>query len=255
MASRTEQKAKTRAERQERELVAVQKAQRRKRIGILAAIVGAAVVAVVGLIIISQKGSDAGGEKIVGASRVARQLKDVPQSGALLGRPGAAVEITEFADLQCPACKEFSDNSLPETIDTVIKANKASIDIKLLNFIGPQSALAAKAALAAGDQNKLWNFVELMYLNQRTENSGYITSEYLTSIAGKIRGLDVDQWQKDRKATAVGRSLDKNQAAAETAGITATPTFVFKGKRGSQEELEGVVSASDFSATVIGLAK
>jgi hypothetical protein len=44
-----------------------------------------------------------------------------------------------------------------------------------LSFIGPGSVAAGRVAAAASQQNKLWNFVDLLYLNQGEENSGYVT--------------------------------------------------------------------------------
>ncbi|MGO9753511.1 MAG: hypothetical protein ACLP22_18780, partial [Solirubrobacteraceae bacterium] len=44
------------------------------------------------------------------------------------------------------------------------------------SFIGPDSVAAGRAAAAAAEQDKLWNFVDLMYLNQGEENTGYVWS-------------------------------------------------------------------------------
>jgi hypothetical protein len=38
---------------------------------------------------------------------------------------------------------------------------------------------AGRVAAAASQRNRLWNFVDLVYLNQGTENTGYVTPAYL----------------------------------------------------------------------------
>ena len=41
-----------------------------------------------------------------------------------------------------------------------------------LSFIGPDSERAARLAAAAGLQDRLWQFTDLIFRNQGAENSG-----------------------------------------------------------------------------------
>lgn len=257
MASRAERKSQLRQQRRERQIRQTAARARRKRLTTVAALTGAAAAVVVVLIAISQgggKGGAGGGVDIAGASQVAKRLKGVPQKDTLLGDASAPVTVTEFVDLQCPACKSFSDNSLPRVIDIYVRAGKARIDLKLLEFLGPDSGTAARAAFAAAEQNRLWNFVELMYLNQGQENSGYVTDEYLTAIAKKIQGLDLAKWRKDRENPANAKLLERNRAIADRAGVSSTPTFDFKGRAGRQDTLTGAVDPGQFGAVIDGLS-
>lgn len=256
MASRAEKKAQLRQQREERQTRQASAKARRKRLTAVAGIVVAAAAIVVVLIVISQggsKGGAGGGTSITGASQVAMGLKGIPQQATVLGDARAPVTVTEFADLQCPACKSFSDNTLPQAIDRYVRSGKAKIDLKLLEFLGPDSGTAARAAFAAAEQNRLWHFAELMYLNQGQENSGYVTDEYLTGIARKTRGLDLAEWRKDRKNPAYDKLLERNRAVADSAGVSSTPTFDFKGAGGKQDTLTGAVDPGQFGAAIDGL--
>ena len=72
-----------------------------------------------------------------------------------------------------------------------------------LAFVGPESETALRAALAAGHQNRLWNFVHLVYENQGAENSGWVTDGFIRSVAGGIAGVDVTRLVTDAQSTSV----------------------------------------------------
>ena len=60
-------------------------------------------------------------------------------------------------------------------------------------FIGPDSEKALRYVTAAGQQDRLWNVSELIYRNQGTENSGWVTNAFLRSVGAGVPGLDVDK--------------------------------------------------------------
>ena len=183
MTSRTAQRRAS-AQRARLELAAAQQraaSRRRARNAALAALVAA--VAVVAVAIASGHGSTrstaANGGRVAGAAAVTALLDGIPQHGVLLGRGDAPVHVVEFADLQCPYCDEFSVQALPQLIQTFVRAGEVSFAFRNLSFIGPDSVRAGRVAAGAEQQNRLWNFVELMYLNQGEENTGYATDAYL----------------------------------------------------------------------------
>ena len=49
------------------------------------------------------------------------------------------------------------------------------------------------ATIAAGLQNKAFDFAEILYDNQRTENTGWLTSAMVAQAAASIPGLNVPQ--------------------------------------------------------------
>ena len=68
---------------------------------------------------------------------------------------------------------------LPPVIENQVKNGEAKIDFRNFTIIGEQSMPAGAAALAAGEQGRGWNFVELFYRNQGAEDSGYADDEFL----------------------------------------------------------------------------
>ena len=121
---------------------------------------------------------------------------------------------------------------IPGLIDEVVRSGDAQLEFKNFTIIGPQSTPAALAALAAGEQGRYWNFVELFYRNQGPENSGYVTDSFLRSIAEDAGVKDLDQWEADRASPELKQELDAVQAEAKQLGFDSTPSFVVEGPNG-----------------------
>ena len=192
MASREEEKRARRAEREAREAEAAQSERRTRRLRLLGIAAAAVVVVVVGAIIISSSGSgDKGGKQAgpaEGAATVTSQFAGIPQKGLTIGNPNAPVTLVEFADLQCPFCKEAAAGSYPDIISKYVKAGKVKLEYRTFAILGDDSVTAAKAAVAAGQQGKAWDFIDLWYKNQGEENSGYVTDAFIKRIAsGRAR--------------------------------------------------------------------
>lgn len=233
MSSRAEQKEAARQERLSREAEAGARA-RRRRTGLLVAAGLAAVAVVIALVVVSQSGSGGGGgggkpARSGAGATAAREVKGIPQQGDVLGAPSAKVTMFEYGDLQCPACQAYSEQVTPQVIDKYVRTGKVKLDFQNFLIIGPDSKPAAEAALAAGKQDKLWQFIQAFYLSQRTENSGYVTDSFLEGIAKQIPGLDVKRWNADRKdTTALDAELARVNRKANSYGFSSTPSFLIQ---------------------------
>jgi protein-disulfide isomerase len=210
---------------------------------LLAAMVVAALV-VVGLVVAlsgGKKGTTAtvpppAAGAIPGQKESAAMLDGIAQHGIALGDPKAPVTLYEFADLQCPFCKEFALQTLPLIVRDYVRTGKVRIQYQDLAFLGPQSKVAAAAAAAAGEQNKLWNFADLMYYNQGQENSGYVTDAFITRLYRAIPGLDAAKANAARKGPPATDAWVEPQRLAKQYGIDSTPSFVY-GKTGGPLKL------------------
>jgi protein-disulfide isomerase len=207
-------------------------ADRRSRLLQLAA--GAAflaLAAVLVLIVITASGSGDGGDtELEDEAAVAKLLGGIPQQEMLLGDPKAPVELIEFGDLQCPVCAAYSEEVLPAIMETQVKRGAVKIDFRNLTIIGPESATAGAAALAAGAQGRGWNFVDLFYRNQGDENSGYADNDdFLRAIAKAAGVQNLRKWEAER-ADATAEVEATSQEAANL-GFDGTPSFAIKGPK------------------------
>jgi protein-disulfide isomerase len=216
-------------------------AERRQRLIKLASGLGfLALVAVAVLIVLSQ-GSSGGGDagNIVDAKAVDGQLAGIPQRGMVLGQPGAKATLLEFADLQCPVCKGYSEQIVPALIENQVRGGETKIDFRNFTIIGPESTPAGAAAIAAGMQGRGWNFAEIFYRNQGGEDSGYVSDEFLTAVARAAGVKDLAKWNRDRRSERVLAEVAKTTAEAEGLGFTGTPSFAVEGPESDGVEALG----------------
>jgi protein-disulfide isomerase len=169
----------------------------------------------------------------------------IPQQGLVLGDPKAKVELIEYGDLQCPVCKSYSEEFLPQIIEGQVKDGKAKIAFRNFTIIGPQSAPAGAAALAAGAQGRGWEYLELFYHNQGGENSGYADDDFLTAVAKGAGVKDIAKWNTDRKGAKFTDEVTATTEEAQNMGLTGTPSFAIKGPNSNGVELLGTPSAPE----------
>lgn len=231
MADSTETRKERRATaRAERERAAEAQARRRQRLWILGGALALAVVVVVIVALAATGGSDKptrkAGEIIPGQIETNARFAGIPQSGIVVGNPRAPLTLVEFADLQCPFCRNYTTGVMPSIVDKYVRPGKLKMEFRNVSFIGNDSLRAAQMAGAAALQNKLWQYVDLFYTNQGEENSGYVTDPFLTRIGRAVRGLDVNRALADRSLPSIQRALTEAQTQWQTAGFTGTPSFL-----------------------------
>jgi protein-disulfide isomerase len=200
----------------------------RARLYQLAALVVTAGATAAVLVAVLSSGSTsqlAPGKPVPGAARTLALFAGIPQHGIALGNPKATVTLVEFGDLQCPSCAAFSEDALPAIVARYVRPGRVLLIFRGLENIGRDSQRAARMAEALGEQNRLWQFVELMYRNQGLENSSYVTDTYLRALAGAIPGVDVAQALAVRASAGVQSQLDDSRALAGALRVRSTPSF------------------------------
>lgn len=162
------------------------------------------------------------------AAEVSDLLGGIPQHGSVLGDPHAPVTVQYFGDLECPFCRRFTLAVLPLLIQRYVRAGKLKITYRSLETATRDPEvfkIQQAAALAAGEQDKLWNFIEFFYHEQREEDSGYVTESYLQGLAQQIPGLNLIAWTAARDQPRLLETLARDERAAQESGLDATPSF------------------------------
>lgn len=224
--------------------------RRTKLLQIAAGAAFLAIAVVVALIVANASSGGSGGDtNLEGAAEVNRALAGIPQQGLVLGDPGAPVELVEFADLQCPYCKAFTEEVLPPIIENQVKKGQVKVAFHNFTIIGEQSLPAGAAALAAGAQGRGWNFVELFYRNQGGEDTGYADDAFLEAIAKGAGVQDIAQWNSERAKFAT--EVEATTAEAQQLGFNGTPSLAIKGpKTDGLEPIETPGSTGDLEKAI-----
>jgi protein-disulfide isomerase len=225
-------------------------------IGVAIALVLLVVVAVLAVGRVDRSSSKASASRpeavakpLPGAAGVQRLLGGIPQRGNLLGSPSAPVSMIEYVDLQCPYCGLFETRAMPTVISRYVRTGKLKVEARVIAFIGPNSSAGRKAAIAAGNQDRLFNFMQILFLNQGKENTGWLGNAMMRRAATSIPGLHVARLLSERNSPAVALQAQRFDADKTAANVQVTPT-VFVGKSGTALHPLRLASPSDAGAVL-----
>jgi protein-disulfide isomerase len=210
-----------------------------RALAIAGGVVAVAVIAVVLGVVLSRGHSGSSGTfpsvgsctsnvALTGACDANALFHGIPEKNLVLGKPSAPVEMEMFIDVQCPICQNYETVYLPTIVQKYIRTGKVQLHLKPWAFIGGQGSQSFSGRLgliAASFQNKGYEYAKVLYDNQGVENSGWLTSTMMETIAASVNGLDVHQWSADvnsSKAQAIAGGVDQLASQDKVGG---TPTI------------------------------
>lgn len=167
---------------------------------------------------------------------LARQLNMGPMRQApdyrTFGPAGAPVQIHEYTDFACPACRHAAG-----TLEELMKVYSGAIRVSFKHYplmdIHPWSLHAAAYADCAGAQGKFKEYAAALFEGQADWGARKVEQgepPQFEQYAGKL-GLD---WQKMLACSndpATLRELKLDIAEGDLKGVGATPTFFVNGER------------------------
>jgi protein-disulfide isomerase len=132
------------------------------------------------------------------------------------GNPAGDVTVVEFFDYRCPYCKQMAD-----PLAQLIKDDgKIRFVFKELPVLGPDSVLAARAALAAHLQGK---YIEMH--DALLRHRGTYSEQAIARIASEIK-LDQARLKADMVKPEITAALDRNRQLSRDLAVTGTPAFI-----------------------------
>lgn len=160
---------------------------------------------------------------------------------AIDGRPwkggaNASVTIVEFTDYECPSC-----GSTQPVLEEVVKEFGDKVKLVARNFPLDQhkhAFKAAEAAEAAREQGKYWEYVALLFRNQKA-----LEVENLKGYATEV-GLDRKKFDAALDSGKFAEKVKQDLADGNKIGVDSTPTVFVNGKRLREKKAE------DFRAAI-----
>jgi protein-disulfide isomerase len=134
----------------------------------------------------------------------------------VMGNPSGDVTLVEFFDYRCPYCKQVT----PALTQLLKDDRNLRLVLKELPILGPDSLLAARAALAANAQGK-YAAMHTALLSHR----GNFDDATITRIA-TAAGLDVARLKADMAKPEITAMIDRNRTLARALSVTGTPAFI-----------------------------
>ncbi len=166
-----------------------------------------------------------------------------------LGKGDTGIQVIEFADFKCPACKEWDATYFEKLKAEFVDTNK--IDLYFMNFafLDRDSILAATAGESIGKQNNdaFWQYKKLLFQNQKDETQIWATEKFLLQfVKDNITGIDYDLFEKDLHNHTDALAVKEDYKISASLGVNGTPKFMVNGKllpSSSYEELVAAIEA------------
>ncbi|MGP9019595.1 DsbA family protein [Streptomyces sp. BR1] len=204
-------------------------------------VIGAVVVAAAAVLgVASYRASDSGSQKKNDASATAAEAPEgtFPELEKLArrdakdplaqGRADAPVVMIEYADFKCSYCGKFARDTEPELVKKYVQDGTLRVEWRNMPIFGAQSEAAARAAWAAGQQGRFWQFHAAAYAKGSKEKG--FGADRLRELAKEAGVADLDRFARDADSDAAKASVKKDQDEAYALGASSTPSFVINGR-------------------------
>ena len=133
-----------------------------------------------------------------------------------IGNMDSKLIIIEFVDYNCGYCKK--------TLSTISKLMKNfdNIQIVFIDYpiLSETSEIAARASLAANEQNAYFEYHSILLNSTKS-----INENILYKIAKEL-SLDIEKFKKDISSKKIKNNIIKNIKFANSLKIKGTPTFI-----------------------------
>jgi protein-disulfide isomerase len=184
---------------------------------LLGAVVVVALIAVAVIVLLNQ-GS---GSAQPGSGTTSAELS--------LGAADAPVVVAEYADFQCPYCRQFALGPEQQLTKDYVDQGKVRFVYRHFAFIGDESIWAAAASDCANEQGRFWDYHDLLFQKQAGENTGGFSKDNLKAFAAGL-GLDTQTFNQCVDSGKYESQVRAEFDAARRLRISSTPTILVDGK-------------------------
>jgi protein-disulfide isomerase len=146
--------------------------------------------------------------------------------GYVKGSKDAPVEITEFADYQCPFCQTFATLQMPTIEDRLVNSGRLRWRYRDFPLQQHQFArLAAHSAACADEQGKYWAQHEQIYQGQSEWAAARDAGPLFRNYA-RTAGLDLGRYDSCMKSGKYAGRIQASYNEGVQLGVSSTPTLL-----------------------------
>jgi protein-disulfide isomerase len=140
-----------------------------------------------------------------------------------LGNANALVTLEEFGDFECPPCGIL--HPVLKSLESEFGPTKVRIIFREFPLVPTHehALAAARAAEAAGLQDKFWEMHDMIYENQKAWHEAFDVRPIFEGYATKI-GLDLERFRRDNSNEVVEQRIFLDGKRAHALGVKGTPT-------------------------------
>lgn len=165
---------------------------------------------------------------VVGADEIELDMaRRDPGDPLTTGALDAPVVMVVYSDYQCPFCAVWSHRTLP-ALASFIDAGELRVEWRDVNVFGEDSERAARAAYAAGLQDRFLDYHHALFADGDRPPAELLTDTGLVGLAETL-GLDTDRFAADLTSAEVAAAVRANEEEGAQIGAFSTPSFLVAG--------------------------
>jgi protein-disulfide isomerase len=139
------------------------------------------------------------------------------------GAPHAQVTVVEYADFECPNCRQAQP-----AVQLLLARFASRVQFAFRHFpleeVHPHALAAAQAAECAGGQNKFWEMHDVLFSNQE-----HLKAKDLQAYARNV-GLDMARFSAEMDDQIYLQRVREQLQGGLDSGVRATPSFFVNGR-------------------------
>ena len=156
------------------------------------------------------------------------------------------VTLEEFGDFQCSHCAQFAVTAGKQIKQDFVDTGRIEFVFSHFPFIGTESFRAAEATECAADQDKFWEFHDIVFENWKGVNEGHFSDDNLKLFASSLQ-LDRGAFDSCLDSRKYLGKVEDDLRRGEQLGVQGTPTLFLNGKMltpSSYEELAQLIESA-----------
>jgi protein-disulfide isomerase len=215
--------------------------------------IGLGVVALLGVAFILWQASGRGGSAATEPVQVVIDPAELARvQGISLGRADAPVVIYEFADFQCPGCGQFASFTSPLVKERLI--DPGLVRLVYYDFplpIHPNAFLASRAGRCANEQERFWEYHDVLYARQPTWSSLGNPIDFFVELAEEL-GIDDDAFESCLRSDRYQEEISRNIQLGQMLGVGGTPTLFVNMQRVQQNTIPTYAEVEAYVSQAMG---
>lgn len=153
--------------------------------------------------------------------------------GRTMGNSDSPVVVEVYSDFQCPMCKIFSEETESQIAENYVANGNVLYIYRHYPFLddrtaGNESDQAANASMCAAEQDRFWDYHDILFANWDGENQGAFSDKRLIAFADTL-GLDMDQFEECFRENRYKAEIDNDFTKGLQSSVTGTPTVFVNG--------------------------
>lgn len=147
-----------------------------------------------------------------------------------LGDSLAPVTMTVFSDFQCHFCKKFAKEIKPTIIEKYVETGKVKLVSRDYAFLSKESSWAAEASHCADEQEKYWEYLEMLHSVQEGHDPSAFSRDNLKKLAQDL-GLETEQFNQCFDSGKYVQLVKDSFEQGKRLGVKGTPTVFINNQK------------------------